>query len=164
MASPASTGRNAAFSAVASTIAFLGFTVWWLVDGGTRLDATMLRFTGWLLRGWLDLVISASWPLGEPQFALAVVAEVPGCCDGDRWLRGAVSFGGRDPGHPGGVPACEPWTRCLTRLYPSGHTARVPFLGTAVAAIAPRPASRRIVVMTAIVAIVVALDRTDSRI
>jgi membrane-associated phospholipid phosphatase len=52
----------------------------------------------------------------------------------------------------------------LVRLYPSGHTARVPFLGTAVAVIAPRPARGWIIAATAVLAITVALDRTDSKI
>jgi membrane-associated phospholipid phosphatase len=52
----------------------------------------------------------------------------------------------------------------LSHLYPSGHTARVPFLGTALALIAPRSARGWILVVTALLAVALALDRTDSTI
>jgi hypothetical protein len=170
----ASNVRAALAAAVAATIAFAAFTVWWLADGGSQLDATMLRFTGWPLRGWVDVVIPASWPLGEPQFGLAAAATIAAVLVVRRSYRAAaVVFGGfvllsaiqlaivvtlAVIRHDGlGVAA-------LVRLYPSGHAARVPFLGMALAAVAPRPARRWIVSATAILAIAVALDRTDSRI
>jgi hypothetical protein len=161
-------------AAGAATIAFAAFTVWWLADGGGPLDATMLRFTGWLLRGWVDVVIPASWPLGEPQFGLATAAIIALVLVVRRNYRAAaVVFGGfvvlsavqlaivvtlAVVRHDGlGIAA-------LVRLYPSGHTARVPFLGTAFAAVTSRPARGWILVATAVLAIAVALDRTDSRI
>src|SRR5260370_40495613 len=64
------------FAAVSSTIAFIMFTVWWLIDGGAGIDSLMLRCTVWLLHGALDVVVSDSWPIGEPEVALAVVAVV----------------------------------------------------------------------------------------
>lgn len=50
----------------------------------------------------------------------------------------------------------------LSHLYPSGHTARVPLLGTVVAMIGGRPARGSILVATALLAVAVALDRTSS--
>ena len=172
--SPGPTVRKALVAAVAATIAFAGFSVWWLVDGGTELDATMLRFTGWLLRGWLDVTISASWPLGEPQVGLATVAVIATLLVArQRYRAAALVVGGfvllsavevailvtlAEIRHVSlGVDA-------LSHLYPSGHTARVPFLGTVLAAIAGRRARGWILTVTAVLAIVVALDRTDSAI
>jgi hypothetical protein len=170
----ASNVRTALAAAVVATIAFAAFTVWWLVDGGRQLDATMLRFTGWLLRGWVDLVISSSWPLGEPQFGLAAAATIAAVLAVRRNYRSAaVVFGGfvlmsavqlvivvtlAEVRHEGfGIAA-------LVRLYPSGHTARVPFLGTAVALVAGPRVRWWIIAATAVLAITVALDRTDSTI
>jgi len=169
-----STARNALAAAVVATIAFAAFTVWWLVDGGRQLDATMLRFTGWLLRGWVDLVISSSWPLGEPQFGLATAATIAAVLAVRRNYRpAAVVFCGfvlmsavqlvivvtlAEVRHDGlGIAA-------LVRLYPSGHTARVPFLGTVIALMAGPRVRWWILATTAVLAITVALDRTDSKI
>ena len=173
MISPA-LGHKARFAAVAATIGFALFTAWWLVSGGTQLDVTMLRFTGWLLRGWLDIVISSSWPLGEPQFGAAVVACVALLLVARRSYRTAVLIVAgfvvlsalevvilvilAEVRHVSlGLDA-------LTHLYPSGHTARVPFLGAAVSAFAGRRARGWLLAVTALLAVVVALDRTDSRI
>jgi hypothetical protein len=169
-----SSARGTLAAAVAATIAFAAFTVWWLADGGSQLDATAVRFTGWLLRGWVDVVISSSWPLGEPQFGLAAAGTIAAVLVVRRRHRAAtVVFGGflllsavqlaivitlAVARHKGFDIAA------LVRLYPSGHAARVPFLGTAVAAVAPRPARRWILAATVVLAVAVALDRTDSRI
>jgi hypothetical protein len=174
MFSPGPTIRHALVAAVVATTAFALFTVWWLVDGGMQLDATMLRFTGWLLRGWLDVVISASWPLGEPQFGLATVGLIATLLVVRRRYRAAALVVGgfvvlsavevamlvtlAEIRHTSlGVDA-------LVRLYPSGHTARVPYLGTGLAAIAGRQARGWILTVTAVLAMAIALDRTDSTI
>ncbi len=174
MVSPGATVRKALVAAVAATIAFAGFSVWWLVDGGTQLDATMLRFTGWLQRGWLDVVISASWPLGEPQFGLATVAVIATLLVArQRYRAAALVVGGFVLLSAVEIAILVTLAEirhvslsidALVHLYPSGHTARVPFLGTVLAAIAGRRARGWILTVTAVLAIVVALDRTDSTI
>ena len=174
MASFGPTVRRTSVAAFASIIAFALFTVWWFVDGGTRLDATMLRFTHWLLRGWLDVVISTTWPLGEPQFGLAVVAIIATLLAARKKYRAAALVAGgflllsavevailftlAEIRHVSlGVDA-------LVHLYPSGHTSRIPFLGTAIAVAVSRRGRGWIFIMTAALAIAVALDRTDSTI
>jgi membrane-associated phospholipid phosphatase len=150
------------------------FTVWWLIDGGAGLDSMMLRFTGWLLHGSLDVVVSDSWPLGEPEVAVAVVAVVAALLMRRRRSRTAVLVVGgflvlsavqliivlvlADIRH------VKLDLDALSHLYPSGHTARVPFLGTALAVIAPRSARGWILAVTALLAVALALDRTDSTI
>lgn len=174
MASFGPTVRRTSVAAVAAIIAFALFTVWWFIDGGTHLDATMLRFTGWLLRGWLDVVISATWPLGEPQLGLVVVAIIATLLAVRKRYRAAALVAGgfllltavevailvtlAEIRHISlGVDA-------LVHLYPSGHTSRVPFLGTAIAVALTRRGRGWILVITAVLAIAVALDRTDSTI
>jgi len=162
------------FVAVASTLAFIVFTVWWLIDGGASLDSAMLRFTGWLLHGALDIVVSGSWPLGEPEVAVAVVAIVTVLLIRRRMNRvAALVVGGflllsavqlifvlilADVHH------VRLDIDALSHLYPSGHTARVPFLGTVLALFAPRTARGWILAATALLAIALGLDRTDSTI
>lgn len=168
------TARKAFLAAGAATTAFALFTVWWSVDGGLHLDDSMLRFTGWLLRGWLDVVISASWPLGEPQFGLAAVGLIAMLMVArQRYRLAALVVGGFLVLSAVEVAILVALAEirhvslsvdALSHLYPSGHTARVPFLGTAVAAMAGRPARLWILIATAGLTIVVALDRTDSKI
>ena len=52
----------------------------------------------------------------------------------------------------------------LSHLYPSGHTARVPFLGSVLAMIGGGRARGWLVIAAALLAIAVGLDRTDSTI
>jgi len=166
--------RKASVAAVAATTAFALFTAWWSLDGGLRLDASMLRFTGWLLRGWLDVVISASWPLGEPQFGLAAVGLIAILMVTRQRYRAAALVVGSFLALSalevailvtiGEIRHVNLSIDALSQLYPSGHTARVPLLGTEMAAIAGRPARGWILIATVGIAIVVALDRTDSKI
>jgi hypothetical protein len=165
---------GAPLAAVTSTIAFVTFTVWWLIDGGAGLDSMMLRFTGWLLHGAPNVAVSDSWPLGEPEVALTVIAVVAALLIRRRMSRTAALI-------VGGflvLSAVQLMIVLLladirhvrldidarSHLYPSGHTARVPFLGSALAVIAPRSARRWILAVTALLAVALALDRTDSTI
>ena len=161
-------------AAFASTIAFVMFTVWWLIVGGAGLDSTMLRFTGWLLRGALDVVVSDSWPLGEPEVAAAVVIVVALLLVRRRRYRAAALIAGSFlvlsavqlafVATLADVRHVKLDIDSLSQLYPSGHTARVPFLGTVLAAIAARRWRGWIIAGTVLLAITLALDRTDSRI
>lgn len=166
--------RAPLWAAVAFTLAFIIFTGWWLVDGGAGLDSTLLRFTGWLLHGALDVVVSDSWPLGEPEIAVAVVGVAVLLLMRRRRNReAALVVGGfvvlstlqlvivlslAEVGH------VKLDIESLSHLYPSGHAARVPFLGTALAMIGPPKVRSGLFAVTAILAVALALDRTDSRI
>jgi membrane-associated phospholipid phosphatase len=142
-------------------------------DGPVEV-APIVRVSGGVRRAWGDVVLYDRWPLGEPQFGLAAAAAIAAVLAFRRNYRSAaVVLGGfvlmsavqlvivvtlAEFRHDGlGVAA-------LVRLYPSGHTARVPFLGTAVAAMADPRVRWWILGATAVLAITVALDRTDSKI
>ncbi len=164
--------RKAVFAALAATAALAGFLVWWLIDGGASLDATMLRFTGWLMRGLVDDTLSLLWPLGEPQFGVAAVLGLAILSIGRRRYRDAALIAGGFlvlSAAEVAIGAAMADVRhvsfnldALTHLPPSGHTARMPYLGTAAAAIAGSRARGWILGVTAVLAILVALERTDS--
>jgi len=161
-------------AAATSTLAFVTFTGWWLIDGGAGLDHVMLRFTGRLLRGVLDIVISDSWPLGEPQVAVSVVGVVAALLASRRRFRAAAVVVGGFLVLSGvqlvivlvlaEIRHVSLNIDALSHLYPSGHTARVPFLGTTLALIAPSGARGWVLAITAVLSVALALDRTDSTI
>jgi PAP2 superfamily len=172
VASPVQDRRGPQFVAVGFTVAFILFTVWWLIDGGAGLDGMTLRLGDWLLQGLIDEVVGDTWVLGEPQVALAIVVVLAVFLVTRRRYRAmGLIVGGflvlsaaqltvfvavSEVHHIKlGVDA-------LSHLYPSGHTARVPFLGTAVAVIAARSARGWILAGTTLLAVAVALDRTSS--
>jgi len=172
MVSPAPASLRSLVAAVAASAAFVIFTVWYVVDGGMRLDAALLRFTGWLMRGWADDLIGASWRLGEPQLGFVVVAVIAVTLAASRRYRASILVAG---GFLllsalqiavllaiAGIRHFSVTAGAIPHLYPSGHTGRVPFIGVALAAISGRRLRLPILAATTILAIAVAMDRTDS--
>lgn len=164
--------RRHQFTAAVLSVVFVGFTVWWLIDGGAGLDSLTVSLDGWLVRGPVDAVVGNLWMLGEPQVALIVVAAIAAYLVARRMYRraslvvGALLFLSAAQLSVFVVCAEIHQVRLgidpLSHLYPSGHTARVPMLGTVVALIAGGRARGWILAATAVLAVAVALDRTSS--
>ena len=160
--------------AVCASVPFLAFTAWWLADGGTSLDAAMVRFTNRLLQGALDVVVSDSWPIGEPETGVMVIGAIAAWLAWRRRFRAALLVAGGFlvlSGVQVAMVLSQAVARhvsfdlnALSHLYPSGHTARVPYIGTSLAMLAPRRIRSYVFATTAVVAVALALDRTDSTI
>lgn len=161
-------------TAIASTVAFVAFTLWWLVDGGAGLNRLMLRSADWLLQGALDPVVSDTWPLGEPEIAGGVIVVLAAVLAWRRRYRAAALIAGgfllmsavqlatilvlADIHH------VKLDVDALSHIYPSGHAARVPFVGTSLAVLSSRRTRHWVLAGAAVLALMVAVDRTDSRI
>jgi membrane-associated phospholipid phosphatase len=153
-------------------VAFVGFTTWRFALGAHGLDVTAKRFTSWLLHGTLDDVVSAMWPLGEPQLGVLVTAVIAGVLLQQRRARAAVlvvacfglltviELGLRSAA--GLADHTISLRRALVHAYPSGHTARVPMLGTIIAMLLGGRWRWPLLGLTALLTVMVSIDRVDS--
>jgi hypothetical protein len=157
---------------LAASSVFVGFTVWYVIDGGMRLDASILRLTNWLMRGTADDLISASWRLGEPQLGFVVVAVIAAALAASRRYRASILVAGGFVMLAAlqvavlvavaGIGHLNVTAGAIPHLYPSGHTGRVPFIGVVLAALVGRRLRVAILGAAAILAVAVAMDWTDS--
>jgi membrane-associated phospholipid phosphatase len=151
---------------------FVAWSAWTLGTGATWLDANATHVSGFVLRGAFDTFVSSLWPFGEPQLGALVAAALAAWLAARRRWRAAgllvgcyavltaVELGLRTGiGLSDGAVSVR---QALVHAYPSGHTARVPFLGTVIAVLAPRRLRAPILVATGALAVLVAFDRVDS--
>jgi hypothetical protein len=163
--------RLAIAGAVVLLALFLGWSAWRVTAGMGWLDANATRLTGFVLKGVFDVFVSSLWPFGEPQFGVVVAAVLAGCLGlRGRWraaglliacytaltvielsLRTAI-------GMTGGVSV----RHALVHAYPSGHAARIPFLGAMLAYVAPPRLQVAILAGTGGLTVLEAFDRVDS--
>ena len=156
--------------AVLTLGAFVAFTAWRLAGGTAWLDAGGPLLTGFFLHGLVDIIVSSLWPLGEPQLGAVVIAVLAGVLILKKlWRLATVAVGCYtiltllELGlRVGAGLASHSVHEALIHGYPSGHTARVPFLGGVLAALVP-PRLRWVTIAgTGVLATGVAMDRVDS--
>ena len=157
--------------AVLALALFAGWSAWRLTAGMGWLDANATRLSGFVLKGVFDVFVSSLWPFGEPQFGVVVAAVLAGCLGlRGRW-RGAglliacytaltlIELGLRAAiGLTGGLSV----RHALVHAYPSGHAARIPFLGLMLAYVAPPRLRTAVLVGTGGMTVLEAFDRVDS--
>jgi hypothetical protein len=159
-------------AAAATFVAFAAFSLWRWFTGGQVVDHLALHFTNSVLHGWFDRFVSSLWPLGEPQLGGILTASVAAVLlVRGRWkgaltvlLFFAVLTGGElgMRAVEGAVSGVGLGKDALVHSYPSGHTARVPLIGGMITALAPARWRAWAAALTVLVAILVAMDRTDS--
>jgi hypothetical protein len=165
--------RRAAIVAAAVALAlFAGWSAWRLSAGMVWLDVNATRVSGFLLRGAFDVFVSSLWPFGEPQFGVLVAAVLAGCLGlRGRWRAAGLLIGGYTVltltelgmrAAVGLVGGSLTLRHALVHAYPSGHAARIPFLGVMLALVAPRQLRLAVLVATGVLTLLEGLDRVDS--
>lgn len=164
--------RFPAATAVLLFVLFVGWTVWRLATGAHWLDANATRLTGLVLRGVFDVFVSSLWPFGEPQLGGAVAALLTaGLAAYRRWHAAALLvacyavLSATELGMRASIGLAQGQSslrQALVHGYPSGHAARIPFLGAAVAMLVPRRWRLPVLAATAALMVLEALDRVDS--
>jgi membrane-associated phospholipid phosphatase len=166
--------RRLAAAAGIVLAAFVAFSAWRFASGGHSVDVTSRQFTGWLLHGTLDVIVSAMWPLGEPQLGAIVAAFLAAEMLIRRRRRTAVlvvacfaaltviELGMR--GTEGLASHATSLRSALVHAYPSGHTARIPLLGTMIALLVGGRWRWALLGLTALLTVMEAIDRIDSTI